>query len=396
MDNDIKKRDAMKKYKPSPTKKHTQTSDRYLGESSVDSFSPNPIEVTDESSQELIQEPVQEMVDENLTSDEEQNKAPKAKPKLWSLFGSKTPKEVPPLYEISEADLKAEEEAIILQAETPVEIVQEVEPVEEVKPEIIEEVVEVVEVVVEEVKPQPKPKPKAKPVPIEEPVIEVVEVKEEKIEERLGLTEVEEKKEDLTVEEHEEKAKPRLWGAFKAKEPEPRNLPLTESNKDTSEEKRVTMRTNEYPDLNSVSSKEPNAVISKMMAITGNVKLDTSLLLAGKVVGNIECEDHIEVRSNGVVEGNITAHSIKLSGGNIKGNITCEGTLETDLETVIVGDISAAVILVSGKVTGEVRAKESVSLTSTAVVKGDLYSASISVEKGAFLEGKYSVSKSLD
>ena len=200
-----------------------------------------------------------------------------------------------------------------------------------------------------------------------------------------------------SVQQHEqEKAKSRLWGAFKSKESEPRILPQTESNKDTSEEKRVSMRTNEYPDLNSVSSKEPNAVISKMMAITGNVKLDTSLLLAGKVVGNIECEDHIEVRSNGVVEGNISAHSIKLSGGNIKGNITCEGTLETDMETVIVVDISASIILVSGKVTGEIRAKESVSLTATAVVKGDLYSALISVEKGAFLEGKYSVSKSLD
>ncbi|NTW96833.1 MAG: hypothetical protein HGB31_09475 [Erysipelotrichaceae bacterium] len=390
----------MKKYKPSPTKKHTQSSDRHLGESSVDSFSPNLIEVTDESShEELIIESVQDMVEEkpfeeNLTSDDEQNKAPKAKSKLWSLFGSKAPKEVAPLYEISEADLKAEEEAAMsLVVETPVEVVQEAEPLEEVIPEVV---LKEVEPIIEEVKPEPKQKPKAKPVPIEEPVIEEVEVKVEKIEERLGHTEVEEKKEDLTVEEHEEKAKSRLWGAFKAKEPEPRNLPLTESNKDTSEEKRVTMRTNEYPDLNSVSSKEPNAVISKMMAITGNVKLDTSLLLAGKVVGNIECEDHIEVRSNGVVEGNITAHSIKLSGGNIKGNITCEGTLETDLETVIVGDISAAVILVSGKVTGEVRAKESVSLTSTAVVKGDLYSASISVEKGAFLEGKYSVSKSLD
>jgi cytoskeletal protein CcmA (bactofilin family) len=386
----------MKKYKPSPTKKHTQSSDRYLGESSVDSFSPNPIEVTDEVPlEELSLKSAQEMgnekpITEDLNRDDEQDKPVKAKSKLWSMFGSKTPKEETPLYEISESDLKAEEASIDVMAEPEVDLVPELEPVEEIKAEIIPEEPEVVI-------PEIKPEPKDKPVPKPEPVIEVVEVKEEKVESILGLEEVE-KTEDLPVveEQHEEKAKPRLWGAFKAKEPETRNLPHTESNKDTSEEKRVTMRTNEYPDLNSVSSKEPNAVISKMMVITGNVKLDTSLLLAGKVVGNIECEDHIEVRSNGAVEGNITAHSIKLVGGNIKGNITCEGTLETDLETVIVGDISASVILVSGKVTGEVRAKESVSLTSTAVVKGDLYSASISVEKGAFLEGKYSVSKSLD
>jgi cytoskeletal protein CcmA (bactofilin family) len=380
----------MKKYKPSPTKKHTQSSDRYLGESSVDSFSPNPIEVTDEVHHEELglehaQESAKEKsLNEDLNRVDEQDKPLKAKSKLWSMFGSKTPKEAAPLYEISDLDLKAEEEAVTS---------LNVEPQVELVPEVVEEVN--VELVQEELVPEPKPKPKAKPVPKEEPVLEVVEVKAEQSEASLGL---EEKTEDLSPieEEHEEKSKPRLWGAFKTKEPEPRNLPHTESNKDTSEEKRVTMRTNEYPDLNSVSSKEPNAVISKMMVITGNVKLDTSLLLAGKVVGNIECEDHIEVRSNGIVEGNITAHSIKLTGGNIKGNISCEGTLETDLETVIVGDVSANIILVSGKVTGEVRAKESVSLTSTAVVKGDLYSASISVEKGAFLEGKYSVSKSLD
>ncbi len=256
----------MKKYKPSPTKKHTQSSDRYLGESSVDSFSPNPIEVTDELPQEeLSLKSAQETVNEkpsteDLNRDDEQDKPVKAKSKLWSLFGSKTPKEETPLYEISESDLKAEEEAAInVMAEPEVEVVPDLEPVEEIKPEIIPEEPEVVipeikpeiipeepEVVIPEIKPEPKPEPKAKPVPKPEPVIEVVEVKEEKVESILGLEEVE-KTEDLPVveEQHEEKAKPRLWGAFKAKEPEPRNLPHTESNRDTTEEKRVTMRTNE-------------------------------------------------------------------------------------------------------------------------------------------------------
>lgn len=137
--------------------------------------------------------------------------------------------------------------------------------------------------------------------------------------------------------------------------------------------------------------KEPNAVISKLMNITGNVELETSLLLAGKVVGNIDCKDAIEVYPSGIVEGNINAASIKLAGGEVKGNITCAGILETDSETVINGDITAEVIIVRGKVTGQVKASESVSLSSTAVVKGDLSSATISVEKGAVLEGKYTV-----
>lgn len=145
--------------------------------------------------------------------------------------------------------------------------------------------------------------------------------------------------------------------------------------------------------MNNVETKikEPNAVISKMMSITGNIELETSLLLAGKVVGNIECKDTVEVYPSGNVEGNISAVSIMLSGGEVKGNISCTGTLETDSETVINGDISAQVIIMRGKVTGQVKATESVSMSSTAVVKGDLTSAAISVERGAVLEGKYTV-----
>ena len=109
----------------------------------------------------------------------------------------------------------------------------------------------------------PVPEPEVEPEPL--PQLEKVEVRLVELESRSDLKE-EKKTEDAdlnSVQQHEqEKAKSRLWGAFKSKESEPRILPQTESNKDTSEEKRVSMRTNEYPDLNSVSSKEPNAVMS--------------------------------------------------------------------------------------------------------------------------------------
>ena len=201
--------------------------------------------------------------------------------------------------------------------------------------------------------------------------------------------------EPVLVQDHQEKTKKRLWSSLSHKEPATKTLPQPISSTDASEEEREPMQ-NTYSGSNTASVNEPSAVISKMMVINGDVKLDTSLLLAGKVTGNIQCDDHIEVQSNGAVEGNITANSIKLSGGTIKGNITCEGSLETDKDTVITGDISASVIIISGKVNGEIRAKESVTLSSSAVVKGDLFSAAISVEKGALLEGKYSVSASLE
>ncbi|MEI7668305.1 MAG: polymer-forming cytoskeletal protein, partial [Erysipelotrichaceae bacterium] len=77
--------------------------------------------------------------------------------------------------------------------------------------------------------------------------------------------------------------------------------------------------------------------------------------------------------------------------------VECEERLVIDDTTVIVGNVLAKTVTVSGKVTGEIKAQESVVLARTAAVKGDLISASLSVEAGAKLDGKYSVnSESID
>jgi cytoskeletal protein CcmA (bactofilin family) len=188
-----------------------------------------------------------------------------------------------------------------------------------------------------------------------------------------------------------EKRKFSVWQLIGLKKEE-RSLPKNESEKITSEEKREHMRNNDNFEPQVNSNRDESAVISRLMVIKGDINVDTPLLLAGKVIGNIVCGDHIEISSNGSVEGNITAKSIKLIGGDVKGNINCEGTLETNQETIIAGDLKVGIALISGQVTGEIRAVESVSLASTANVKGDQYSSVIGVEKGASLEGKYSIS----
>jgi len=186
------------------------------------------------------------------------------------------------------------------------------------------------------------------------------------------------------------KPKHRIWPIIHSKKsPETVNFSAKVDEIIVPEQKEEIMKNETF--VSTASDKNPSAVISEMMTISGNVEMATPLLLAGKVIGNIDCKDNIEVRQSGSVQGNIKVHSIKLTGGEINGNIVCEGTLETDEETVITGDVSAEIVILCGKVTGQVKANESVSLSSTAVVKGDLYSASISVEKGAVLDGKYSV-----
>lgn len=134
------------------------------------------------------------------------------------------------------------------------------------------------------------------------------------------------------------------------------------------------------------------AVVSATMVIKGDVELATSLVCSGKVVGNVNCKESVEFKKGGSIEGNINAVSADFVGGDVKGNVTCEDRVMIDEETVVVGDLNAKDIVISGKVTGEVKASGSVKLMHSANIKGDLYAASVSIEAGARLEGKFVVS----
>jgi cytoskeletal protein CcmA (bactofilin family) len=82
---------------------------------------------------------------------------------------------------------------------------------------------------------------------------------------------------------------------------------------------------------------------------------------------------------------------------NFKGTVRIDaifrGSIETD-DVLIVGeharidaDISCGTVIVHGQVNGNVRAKTGVELRSSARVRGDLDTPSLSSEKGAFLQG---------
>jgi|GEM_PF-5557828 cytoskeletal protein CcmA (bactofilin family) len=130
------------------------------------------------------------------------------------------------------------------------------------------------------------------------------------------------------------------------------------------------------------------AVISNTMLVNGDIELESSLIVNGKITGNINCKDVIEATYGSVIDGNIFARSVKCNGSELKGNITVEDQFEANNQTKVFGNINAKRVEISGSVEGEVQASESIILKKTAVVKGDIYSASISIEAGAQLDGK--------
>ncbi|WP_020399119.1 bactofilin family protein [Kordiimonas gwangyangensis] len=87
------------------------------------------------------------------------------------------------------------------------------------------------------------------------------------------------------------------------------------------------------------------------------------------------------------IEGNVrTVGELQLDGA-IHGDLTCGGLVMGE-SGAVKGSISADNVTIRGKVNGEIRAR-SVRLEKSAVVDGDVYHESLSVEAGAKLTGRF-------
>ncbi|WP_262695313.1 bactofilin family protein [Kordiimonas aquimaris] len=87
------------------------------------------------------------------------------------------------------------------------------------------------------------------------------------------------------------------------------------------------------------------------------------------------------------IEGNIkTIGELQLDGA-ITGDLVCGGLVMGESGSVN-GTIAAETVTIRGNVSGQIKAK-SVRLEKSAVVEGDVYHESLSVEAGARLTGRF-------
>ena len=101
------------------------------------------------------------------------------------------------------------------------------------------------------------------------------------------------------------------------------------------------------------TNNKTSSILGPELEIHGDVKVSGSLLIYGKIFGNIE--------SNGAVR---TA-----TGSEVKGNIV------------------AKEILIGGKVDGDIDAEKKVTLGDTSILIGNLTSFILTIEEGAKFEG---------
>lgn len=147
-----------------------------------------------------------------------------------------------------------------------------------------------------------------------------------------------------------------------------------------------------------VESTETTEIIREVVDELGVISKDT------KIEGDIITKGHLVIDGN--VEGNVSAKGNVVIRGNVHGKIVCDNlvleqcTLVTEInasgqvsvkEGNITGKITCRDLSVSGTINGDLDVRETLALSSIAVVRGDIKAARIGMELGAVVNGNISM-----
>jgi|JI8StandDraft_1071087.scaffolds.fasta_scaffold02365_4 cytoskeletal protein CcmA (bactofilin family) len=94
------------------------------------------------------------------------------------------------------------------------------------------------------------------------------------------------------------------------------------------------------------------------------------------------------------VEGDFSSDGNVTIEGELKGKLSTVGRLVVGKDAVIDGIVKAGSASVAGSVTGPLTVDEGLDLLATSTVKGDVSAKTLSVERGAKIDGKTSISGS--
>src|SRR5206468_11792268 len=113
---------------------------------------------------------------------------------------------------------------------------------------------------------------------------------------------------------------------------------------------------------------------------TANIPMSTP----GTASKNVLNSD-VEVKGNLKFSGELTFD------GKLDGEIHTDGTLNLGDSAIVTGNINAANVVVRGKITGNISAKERIEIKSKAELFGDIRATKLVVEEGVTFVGKTEV-----
>jgi len=88
-----------------------------------------------------------------------------------------------------------------------------------------------------------------------------------------------------------------------------------------------------------------------------------------------------------VLDGDIRVQNSMRVDGRIKGNVVCSDTVFIGKEGEVVGEIRARNVLLAGKLVGKILAEGKVYLESKASIRGDVQASRLVVDEGAVFDG---------
>ena len=89
-----------------------------------------------------------------------------------------------------------------------------------------------------------------------------------------------------------------------------------------------------------------NTVIGSSIVIDGEISGDEDLVIQGTVKGKISVKESLIVDSSGVVEADIETQNVEVSG-KVTGNINATDKVELKSDCRVIGDIKAPRILIA-------------------------------------------------
>lgn len=101
--------------------------------------------------------------------------------------------------------------------------------------------------------------------------------------------------------------------------------------------------------MNTVSSGAKNTLNAEV-EIKGNLKFAGEMTFDGKLEGEIQTDGLLNLGDSAVISGNITAQSVVVRG-KITGNITAKEKIDIKAKTELFGDVRAAKLVIEEGVT---------------------------------------------
>lgn len=93
------------------------------------------------------------------------------------------------------------------------------------------------------------------------------------------------------------------------------------------------------------------------------------------------------VAANTVIRGDMEVTGDLVVYGRLEGTIRVQGTFTVAEQASIMGDTDCQTAHISGRIKGNLKAREGVDLIQGAKVVGDIYTRSLRIEEGAILQG---------